>query len=295
MLVNRITVPSSIIAPSSEASLSPGMVSVLWEIANALDAVRIPAKVDNAIWLDIPTQQLRGPDGRSDNINLRQWLERLTGIKLQGEYRGDPWGAVMVAEWHIVKNGSTARILLPPAAVKVLRSSDTFAKIETTAAHQLPGHARRLYALLADKKRLGKPEWTFELTDLRALMGVSDRKTYTRWDSFRARVINPAVEGINDYGTVTVSMEPVKRGRAVHAVKFVWSWKSLDDAQVTAEENERHSVARRKDTPTTPVAPPLVEPEPDPVVREEMARLLDGLGNRLRVSDDLPSDGATSI
>ena len=271
------------------------MVAALWEVANALDVARIPAKIDNAVWLEIPTGQLRGPEGRSDNTNLRQWLERLTGLKLQGEYRGDPWGAVIVAEWHIEKKGTLARILVPPAAVMALRSSDTFAKIEAAAAHQLPGHARRLYALLADKKRLGKPEWTFDLSELRALLGVADRKTYARWDSFRSWVLAPAVDAINDYGTVTVTMEPIKRGRAIHAVRFSWAWKSLDDAQLTVEENERHSVARRKDTPITPAAPPLVEPEPDPVVREELARLLDGLGNRLRMSDELPSDGATGI
>ena len=287
--------PSSIIAPSSEASLSPGMVAALWEIANALDVQRIPAKVENAVWLTIPTQHLRGPDGRSDNVNLRQWLDRLNGLKLQGEYRGDPWGAVMVAEWHIERGGAVARILIPPAAVQALRSADTFAKIETAAAHQLPGHARRLYALLADKKRLGKPEWTFELDQLRALMGVADKKTYLRWASFRDWVITPAVAGINDYGTVTVAMEPVKRGRAVHAVKFSWAWKSLDEAQVTNEENERHSTARRKASPEPPDAPPLVKTEADPVVREGMAQLLESLGGKLRSADTLPPDDATSI
>ena len=159
--------------------------------------------------------------------------------------------------------------------------------VETTAAHQLPGHARRLYALLADKKRLGKPEWTFELAELRALMGVADRKTYTRWDSFRVRVINPAVEAINDYGTVTVTMETVKRGRAIHAVRFIWAWKSLDDAHVTAEENERHSTARHKNAPADPDAPPLVETA-TAATREELDGLVTSLGNSLRVPDERP-------
>lgn len=272
------------------------MVVTLWEISNALDAQRVPAKVDNAVWLEIPTRQLRGPEGRSDNINLREWLERLTGLKLQGEYRGDPWGAVMVAEWHIVQGGSLARILIPPAAVLALRSADTFAKIETAAAHQLPGHARRLYALLADKKRLGKPEWTFELVQLRNLMGVEGSRSYTRWGNFKDWVLIPAVEAINDYGTVTVTMEPVKRGRAVHAVKFSWAWKSLDEAHVTLEENERPHVARRKEPPEHPDAPPLMEAaEGDPVVREGMAQLVGSLSAKLRSPDASPPDGATDI
>lgn len=284
--MDLITVPSSIIAPSSEASLSPGMVATLWEIANALDVARIPAKVENAVWLDIPTQQLRGPEGRSDNINLRQWLDRLTGLKLEGEYRGDPWGAVMVAEWHIVRDGALARILMPPAAVKALRSADTFAKIEIAAAHQLPGHARRLYALLADKKRLGKPEWTFELVELRGLMGVADKKTYLRWASFRDWVLTPAVNAINDYGTVTVTMTPVKHGRAVRGVRFAWAWKSVDEAAVTVEENSRHSAARRKDAARNPDAPPLVEAASQFVEAGEIADLVSGVTASFRVPAD---------
>ena len=262
------------------------MLATLWEIANVLDEQRIPAKVDHSVELTIPTQRLRSPDGRSDNVNLRQWLDKLNGLKLQGEHRGDPWGAVVVGEYHIERGGTVARIHVMPAAVLALRSADTFAKIETAAAHQLPGHARRLYAILADKKRLGKPEWTFDLDQLRTLMGVAENSGYQRWNNFRARVIDPAVEAINDYGTVSVVMETVKRGRAVHAVKFKWSWKTLDEAQVTDEENERHSVARRKDVPTIADAPPLVEAEPDPVVREGMALLLGSLGNKLRVDPE---------
>lgn len=191
----------------------------------------------------------------------------------------------MVAQFQWQKRGSVVRVLVPPGAIKALRSAETFAKIEMAAAHQLPGHARQLYALLADKKRLGKPEWTYELGELRALMGVADKKTYMRWDSFRSWVLVPAVEAINDYGTVTVDMVPVKRGRAVHSVKFTWSWKTLDEAQVTDEENERHSVARHKEAPMMADAPPLVEVEADPVIREGMAQLLGSLGNKLRVDD----------
>jgi hypothetical protein len=54
---------------------------------------------------------------------------------------------------------------------------------------------------------------------------------------------------------------------------------------VTDEENERHSVARHKEAPMMADAPPLVEVEADPVIREGMAQLLGSLGNKLRVDD----------
>jgi hypothetical protein len=185
-------------------------------------------------------------------------LERLTGVKLSGEYRGNPWGAVVLAEWHIEQGGSLARLLIPPAGVHALRSPANFTKIEAHAAHRLSGHARRLYAILADKKRLGRPSWRFTVEDLRVLMGADTQKSYERLNTFRQRVLDPAVEAINDYGTVSVKMTPEKLGRSVHAVRFDWSWKDPHAATETARENERHSGNRGKPQATND-APPMIE------------------------------------
>ena len=250
--------PASAVALRSEQPLTPAMTSTVWEIADALDEQRVPASVANAVWLDVPTKRLRGEGSRADNVWLRECLDRLLGVKLSGEYRGDPWGAVVLAEWHITEGGSMARLLIPPAGVHALRSPTNFTKIEATAAHRLTGHARRLYAILADKKRLGRPYWTFTLAELRALMSVDTQKSYDRFNNLRARVLDPAVEAINDYGTVTVTMTPEKRGRSVHAVRFNWRWKDPHEATETAAENERHSRARRQKQADDD-APPMIE------------------------------------
>lgn len=264
--MREITVPSSVVALRSDLPLAPAMVSAIWEIAAALDEQRTPATLENALWLEVPTKRLRGEGSRADNVWLRECLRRLTKVELSGEHKGDPWGAVVLAQWHIVQGGSVARLLIPPAGVHALRSPTTFTKIEATAAHQLSGHGRRLYAILADKKRLGRPYWTFSVEELRALLGVDDKKSYSRWNNFRQWVLEPALEAINDYGTVTVKMTPEKRGRSVHAVRFDWRWKDPHDAAETAAENERHSSTRRKQQDSDD-APPMIE---DP---KEAARL----------------------
>lgn len=256
--MREITVPSSAIALQSDKPLTPAMTAVIWELASALDANRTPPVVDNSVWLSIPSAQLRGEDGRTDNLWLRECLERLTGIKISGEWRGDPWGAVLLAEWHIIQGGSMVRALIPPAGVHALRSPQNFAKIEARAAHSLTGHGRQLYILLADKKRLGRPYWTFTLDELRALMGVGDKKSYDRWSNFRQWVLDPAIEQVNDYGTVDVSMSLEKRGRSIHAVTFRWRWKDPHKANDTSAENDRHSNARRRQQQTAD-APPLIE------------------------------------
>ena len=73
--MREITVPSSAVALRSDKPLTPAMVSAIWELASALDAARIPAEVDNSVWLEVPSRLLRGEDGRSDNVWLRECLE----------------------------------------------------------------------------------------------------------------------------------------------------------------------------------------------------------------------------
>jgi len=279
-------VSSAALALRAEKPLTPAMISALWEITAVLDEERTPANVPNAVWLNIPTARLRGPDARQDNVWLRECLDRMTGLKLSGQHRGDEWGAVLVAEWHITEGGSQARILIPPAGVHALRSPGNFVKIETTAAHRLPPHARRLYALLADRKRQREPYAQWSIDNLRGLLGVDDKRSYDRWQALKVRVLDPALDAINDFGTVDVTMTPKKVGRSVVAVRFDWRWKDPLDAADTVAENERHSAARRKDPPDSPDAPPLMETEPDPVVREGMAKLLGSLGDKLRNADD---------
>jgi hypothetical protein len=244
------------------------MISALWEIAAVLDEERTPASVPNSVWLTIPTTRLRGPSARQDNVWLRECLERMTGLKLSGQHRGDEWGAVLVAEWHIIEGGSKARILIPPAGVHALRSPGNFVKIETTAAHRLPPHARRLYALLADRKRQREPYGQWSVDNLRGLLGVDDKRSYAVWAQLDKRVLTPAVAAINEFGTVRVKMTPIRSGRSVAAVRFDWQWKDPHEATETAIENERHSSARRKGQEASD-APPMIE---RPSKKEDAAR-----------------------
>ncbi len=274
--MSNITVPSSAVSLRSEKPLTPAMTSAVWEIAAVLDEARTPAEVPNSVWLEIPTARLRGPEARQDNVWLRECLERLTGVKLSGEYRGDPWGAVVLAEWHITQGGTVARLLVPPAGVHALRSPANFTKIEVHAAHKLTGHARRLYALLADKKHLGRPSWTWRVEELRRLLSVDDKRAYDVWAQLRKRVLDPAVAAINEYGTVSVTMTPEKLGRAVDRVRFDWRWKDLreaaDMAASASSEDEQQDApprARKARQEADAAVPGTALPAPASMIPDE--------------------------
>ncbi|RYF12905.1 MAG: RepB family plasmid replication initiator protein [Oxalobacteraceae bacterium] len=281
--MSLISVSSAALTLRADKPLTPAMIATIWEIAAVLDEQRVPASVPNAVWLEVPATRLRGPGARSDNTWLSECLRRLTGIQLSGEHRSGEWGAVLVAEWHKIEGGSKVRILVPPAAVHALRSPSNFAKIEIEAAHRMPPHARRLYGLLADRKRQREPYAEWSVDALRSLLGVDDKRAYDVWAQFNKRVLTPALEAINAFGTVAVTMKPKKHGRSVSGVRFDWKWKDPLSAADTLAENERHSSARGREAPSPTNAPPLVEG--DPVVRDGMARLVEGFAERMRVQE----------
>lgn len=256
--MDSLTINTRLLTPTGDKPLTPAMVTALWVIGDHIDQRGIKAAVRDAVWLEIPSARLRGEGGRNDNVWLRECLDRLTGLKINGDFRGDPWGAVILAEWHIEQGGSMCRLLIPPAAINALRMPETFAKIEAHAAYKLEGHARQLYAVLADKKRLSRSYWIFGLDELRSTLNVEGKKSYDRWNNFRQWVLDPAIKQINDFGTVTIRMTPEKVGRSISAVRFDWQWKSIDEARETEEENDRPDIARRK-PPGERKAPPLTD------------------------------------
>lgn len=270
--MQQITVNSKLISPESDQPLSPAMVTALWVIGDEIDNRSIKTDAKDAVWVEMPAARLRGEEARNDNVWLRQCLERLTGLKIRGDYRGDAWGAVILAEWHIEQGGSLVRLLIPPAAINALRAPETFTKIEAFAAYKLDGHARRLYAALADKKRLSQTYWEFGVDELRTILRVQNKRSYDRWNNFRQWVLQPAIDQINDFGTVTVTMTPKRLGRAISTVRFDWQWKSIDEARETEEENDKFSTARRKPEASRD-APPLIERSPESIARvQEMLK-----------------------
>lgn len=286
--MDSLTVSSSLISPTGEKPLSPAMVTALWVIGDELDNRRVAASIKDAVWLEIPSARLRGEGGRNDNVWLRECLTRLTGLKINGEYKGDPWGAVVIAEWHIEQGGAVTRVLIPPAAVKAIRAPETFAKIEAFAAYKLQGHARRLYAALADKKRMTQQHyWVFGVDELRSILGVEGRKSYERWSNFRQWVLQPAFDQVNDFGTVTVKMTPQKVGRSITAVRFDWQWKTIDEARETDEENERPDIARRK-SELERDAPPLTNVMRTPEEKARVAAMMERFKKGLPVEENEP-------
>lgn len=58
----------------------------------------------------------------------------------------------------------------------------------------------------------------YRLDELRKLL---DAEKYQNWINLRQRVIEPAINEINEYSDKIVSYEPIKRGRSIDRVRFI--------------------------------------------------------------------------
>lgn len=80
-------------------------------------------------------------------------------------------------------------------------------------------HTIRLYELCSQYKAVGKRE--IKLEDLKDWLQISNK--YPRYNSFNQWVLTPAIEEINAKSDLIISVDPIKRGRSVVALKFVIS------------------------------------------------------------------------
>lgn len=254
-----ITVSKPLLTAISGIQITPAQRAAIWELAGYLDELKIPANHDDAVWITVPSKRLRGEHGRNDNAWLKELLNRMLGIKFQGSFNGEPWGAVLLAEYRFEQGGSQVKLLMPPTGLNAIRSPETFAKIDQKAVHLLKPHAQNLYGLLASKQWQNHRQWRVEIDELKAILGVTD-KYKGRFNNFKDRVLEPAVEDINDFGVISLQWEAEKMGRSFHWITFKWDLKNPREAKKTEHEGERHSSARGKEQ-TSVDAPPLFPDE----------------------------------
>ena len=78
-------------------------------------------------------------------------------------------------------------------------------------------HAIRIYELCMQYKTVGKREIT--LDELKKWLQIEDK--YPRYNSFNEWVLTPSIAEINEKSDLAVTVEPIKRGRAIHSLNFV--------------------------------------------------------------------------
>lgn len=95
----------------------------------------------------------------------------------------------------------------------------------------------RLYEILLRQAKWNK---TYDptLAYLKELLGVSNVKSYERFAEFRKTVLDKAKKEINEQTDLYIEYEPIKKGRAVHAIKFYAKFKEQTPLVEETGDNE---------------------------------------------------------
>lgn len=86
-------------------------------------------------------------------------------------------------------------------------------------------YAIRLYELLMQWKSVGKTP-SFELNKFRSQLGIGVNE-YTRMEAFKRRVLDIAIDQINEFSDITITYEQHKRGRTISGFSFNFKQKLI--------------------------------------------------------------------
>ncbi|WP_347455839.1 replication initiation protein RepM [Acinetobacter thermotolerans] len=100
-------------------------------------------------------------------------------------------------------------------------------------------YAVRLYELLMQWKSVGATP-VYELNKFRSQLGVGVNE-YARMEAFKRRVLEVAIEQINEFSDITVAYQQQKQGRSISGFSFTFKRKKVSNQFI--EKNKKHDVA----------------------------------------------------
>lgn len=104
-------------------------------------------------------------------------------------------------------------------------------------------YAVRIYEYLKQYVKLRK-EIRIELSTFKDMLELSE--SYARFSNFKARVLIPAMEQINEFTDLSVTWEPVKEKRTVIALDFYFSKEEQQSLPLFPEEEPQPKPARKR-------------------------------------------------
>ena len=96
-------------------------------------------------------------------------------------------------------------------------------------------YAVRLYELLMQWKSVGKTP-PFELNTFRSQLGIGVNE-YTRMEAFKRRVLDIALDQINEFSDITIKYEQHKKGRSISGFSFTFKQKKIAKPEMNSPKD----------------------------------------------------------
>ena len=128
---------------------------------------------------------------------------------------------------------------------EIIKDSTVWGRIQSQVMFAFTSkYALALYEILQKRVNLSHVwEQEFGLDEFRELMGVPDDKL-TRGADLVARCLKPAALEVNALADHGVALEPLRRGKAIYAVKMRWWKKNREERETAYRELQRSKIGR---------------------------------------------------
>ena len=155
-----------------------------------------------------------------------------------------------VSEVRYVDAEATVKLIFAPVVIPLItRLEERFTQYEMKQISELStGYAIRLYELLICWRTTGKTP-VIELSDFRQKMGVLDSE-YQRMHDLKKRVLEPALEQINEHTDITATYEQHKKGRVITGFSFKFKQKKKTEAETPKNSDSSPRIEKPSQIPT---------------------------------------------
>lgn len=125
-----------------------------------------------------------------------------------------------VSQIAYIDDTASVELIFSPAIIPLItRLEEQFTSYELEQISALnSAYSVRLYELLIAWRSTGKTP-VIELTEFRRKLGVLETE-YSRMHDFKKRVLDPALEHVNEHTDITVKVEQHKTGRSITGFSF---------------------------------------------------------------------------
>ena len=247
------------VRPTAESIVKPGeLIDVVEVTPLSLNDRRVYNLLLENAWdmIDrnvehvISKSALRGTHNSNDRVG--ESVERLMSaiVKVKTTRDGEPHierVQLLGGNVESLRRDGLLHYEIPARLRRIIADSTVFARLKREVIFALSSkYALTLYEMIQKRGNLKYlSSETFDLNDLRAILGVPEGKL-TTWSNLNLRALKPAVEEVNLLSDFEVSLEPIKTGRSVTHVELRWWRKDADAVGARAKEFEFSRVGRKE-------------------------------------------------
>lgn len=158
----------------------------------------------------------------------RQFSYQFFNESQNPEYVRSRW----VSKITYVDNEAVIRVVFAPDVIPLItRLEERFTSYELKQVAKLTSrYSLRLYELLIAWRSRGKTR-IYQIAEFRQQLGVEEN-LYNRTEAFKRRVLDAAVEQINEHTDILVKYEQHKAGRSITGFSFKFKQKKVDNSLI---------------------------------------------------------------